>query len=278
MKQAFRRGGFHYYRCRSCGLVATHPLPTDELIDSHYRAKFESGNYSLLREFAEEYRAVYEGFSEVLLKYVGAEDFSGVRVLDIGCFTGDFLVLLAEKGASVSGVELQEQAVEIANQRLPGRIKKADVHDDTFLEREYDIVTLTGLIEHVTDPVGLLRRVSKLLRPGGTVFLQTPDCASAVARTMGRFWPPFTPVEHIYLFSQGSLTTVLEEVGFESIRHLPHWKRLPVTYAYEQLSNFGREIQALAKPFYSVLPGRARRASIPFCIGEMMIMGRKRTG
>ncbi len=50
----------------------------------------------------------------------------GNSVLDIGCFTGEFLELLQDKGADVFGLELQTEAVDIANQKLPGKVYEAD--------------------------------------------------------------------------------------------------------------------------------------------------------
>ena len=197
------------------------------------------------------------------------------RVLDVGCFTGDLLQLLAERGADVYGLELQREAVSIANERLPGRVFQADVHGTAFPQGPFDIVTATGLIEHVVDPVALVRRMADLLRPGGILLLQTPDSGSIPARLLGRYWPPYAPVEHIHLFTRNSIHRVLTG-AFDDVAIRAHWKRLPVDYVYEMMINFGPQLRRLVTPIYRVTPGPIRRSALPFYAGEIIVTARRR--
>ena len=273
----FEYQAYYYYRCPSCGLVSTYPLPDSAAIEAHYARKFKEGNYQLFREYSEQYIRVYSGFVQTLdcklQSY--ALKFRGLKVLDIGCFTGDFLELLQSRGADVYGLELQGQAVEIANRNLPGRIFKADVFSNDFPQMEFDIITLLAVIEHVIDPVKLLRRSAELLKEGGILMLQTPNSASFLARAMGKLWPPYAPIEHIHLFTRKSLELALRELGFEDITYNPHWKRLPIAYVYNMMQNFGPEFYRLFRPLYLLLPRSTTNISLPFYIGEMSVTARK---
>src|SRR5690242_6973597 len=112
-----RKGAFAYARCRVCGLLAIDPMPSEAQIEEHYRHKFEAGNYSTIREFASEYLAIYRQYLAWMTKFAPLKN---QRLLDIGCFTGDFLqVLLKEGNADAFGVELQAEAVQIAQSRWP---------------------------------------------------------------------------------------------------------------------------------------------------------------
>jgi SAM-dependent methyltransferase len=270
--ELFRHGDFAYARCERCGLVSSVPLPSEDEIIAHYAGKFAAGNYELSRRFLPQIRRVYRQFVDSLAALIDLR--SGPRVLDVGCFTGDFLVQLAERGADVYGLELQPEAVEIAQRALPGRVFRADVHGTRFPEGPFDVVTATGLIEHVIDPVALLRRMSDLLRPGGILLLETPDSGSAVARLLGRFWPPYATVEHIHLFSRRSLVRALG-TSFEDVRSRPHWKPLPVEYVYENMKNFGPELRRVLSPVYHVLPRYVQRSALPFYVGEMIVTAKK---
>jgi 2-polyprenyl-3-methyl-5-hydroxy-6-metoxy-1,4-benzoquinol methylase len=249
-----------YRRCRGCGLLATE-LPSREQIEAHYTAKFEFGNYELLRRYATPYQRIYEQMAGWL------EFHPGARVLDVGCFTGDFLALLAERGADVYGLELQPEAVAIANQRLPGRIFQASADDSRFPPGRYDTITMLAVIEHVLDPRGLIASARERLALGGRLYLQTPNAGSLVARALGRTWPMLAPVEHIHLFSARALRLLLASEGFEVIRVRRHVKRLPASYVHAQFANYGgRRWQQVFGPLRLL-----GEVGLPFYAGEMFV-------
>ncbi|MBU0548514.1 MAG: class I SAM-dependent methyltransferase, partial [Candidatus Omnitrophica bacterium] len=113
------------------------------------------------------------------------------------------------------------------------------------------------------------------LKPGGLLVVQTPDTSSVLARFMKKRWPPFTPVEHIHLFSRKSLIGALEKIGFKDITVQKHRKVLTIKYVYEMLSTFGPEFQRLARPLYRFLPDGIKRCCLPFYIGEIVVIARK---
>ena len=221
---------YHYYQCRSCRLVSTYPLPEEQIVEEHYSHKFVEGNYRLLQDYAEQYKSVYETFTKVLsdTMVVQGKSLKGTSILDIGCFTGEFLELLQSRGADVFGLELQSEAVAIANAKLPGKVYKADFFGNEFPQREFDAITLMGVVEHVVDPVRLIQRTHQLLSKNGIIMLQTPNSGAFLARSRGKHWPPYQPIEHIHLFSDQSLFQLLKDSGFQDIKVTRHVKKLPV--------------------------------------------------
>ena len=264
----FRYGGYRYYRCPKCGLVSTYPVPDDAAIEAHYARKFR-GYYELRGRFEQQYQTVERQYRELLQAAVHV---SRPSVLDVGCFTGGFLQLLEQNGWDVYGLELQPEAVEVAKGRLPGRIFQADLHGEHFPQRQFDVVSLLGVIEHVKDPMRMLRRCAEVLAPNGTLILQTPNSGSFLARAMRQFWPPYASVEHIHLFSHRAMQRAISQVGLQNVRILNHWKKLPVAYVYGMLQNFGPEFHRLLGPVYGVLPRFLKDASLPFYVGEMIVL------
>ena len=262
-----------YFRCVGCALVSTYPVPDLAALQAHYAQKFLDGNYRLLQEYSTQYRAVYEDFARVLKRRLGrrGQQLAGLDVLDIGCFTGEFLHVLMESGASVYGLELQTEAVQIAAEKFPGRIFQADVLSKDFPQVKCDIITLLGVLEHVLDPIALLRRAAELLNPCGLLMIQTPNSTSLLARLLGKLWPPYAPIEHIHLFSSQSVKTALRDIGFVDIEITQHWKRLPISYIYFMLRDFGPEFHAWLRPLYRHLPHSLVAAAIPCYAGEMIV-------
>jgi len=262
-------------------LTSTYPLPSPGQIAQHYREKFEDGNYEVLAQSAGQYLPVYQGLANLLegaLASTSVGSLHNARVLDIGCFTGEFLAVLAQGGADVFGLELQPQAVEIARKRFAGRIFQADVVNHRLPGASYEIVTLLGVLEHVINPVELLRNACELLRPGGLLMLQTPDCDSMPARWMGRWWPPYAPVEHIHLFSCRAIRDALGGLDMSNIRVRPHWKRLPIGYVHALLRDFQPELHSFLNPAMKLLPRRVHLARLPFYAGEVVVTAVKGAG
>lgn len=272
----FKYKNYNYFACPQCGHFTTYPYPSQDVMKKYYQKKFKKGNYQLARKYAEEYKVVYGQFVELLVKALKNDNKSinGKKVLDIGCFTGDFLVLMKEAGADVHGLELQDDAVDIANKKLPGRVKAADVMTDAFPRVHFDIITLLGIIEHVTDPMKLIKRSTELLKKGGTLMIQTPNSSSVLSRLTKQLWPPFAPVEHIHLFSKDSLTKALLLYGYTNITFVTHVKKLPLGYVYNQFKNFGPEFFRFLRPFESIIL-MFSKISLPFYGGEMVMIAKK---
>ena len=276
-KKIFNYKSYDYYRCGSCGLISPDPIPDEKTIEEHYSIGFKEGNYLRLRQWETQYRHVYQTMAQFLQKGISplGIDLKGASILDIGCFTGDFLQILNEYGADVYGVELQKKAVEIANQKLPGRIYEADIYNDVFPNLNFDIICMNGLIEHVIEPVKLLHRSFELLKPGGVLMIQTPNSGSVLSYVMRQYWPPVAPVEHIYLFSRKSMQFVLATCGFNELKYKPHIKLLPVDYVYNNLQMFGPDLQKLISPIYKPFQKLFSDFVLPFYGGEMLMLAKK---
>jgi 2-polyprenyl-3-methyl-5-hydroxy-6-metoxy-1,4-benzoquinol methylase len=265
------KGAFRFLRCQMCGLLAIDPMPSETQIAEHYKAKFDTGNYAAIRTFASEYKSIYVDYVAWMGRFLSL---NRARTLDIGCFTGDLLgVLISDAKADAYGVELQHEAAAIAEARFPGRVFRLNVdHPSDFLpEASFDAITMMGLIEHVREPAALLSRARTLLKPGGWLFLQTPNASSVLASITRRLWPPLAPVEHLHLFSERAIIAALERSGFKVRKIRAHVKRLPIAYVYEMLKHFGPEWRRVVGPVYNALPQRLQNFSAPFYAGEMLV-------
>jgi len=262
-----------YCRCDNCRLTSNLPVPDAATIEAHYKRKCEVGNYQLLAEFAPQYKRIYQGYADRLRALIDLG--SRPKVLDIGCFTGDFLSILSDAGADVYGLELQEEAARIAERRLPGRVFQARVEGTEFPQGPYDAITLLAVIEHVTDPRALVEPCVRLLKPGGVLMVQTPNTGSFLCRALGKYWPPYAPVEHLNLFSARSLEMLLASLDLRQIEVHNHWKTLPVEYVYQMMQNYGPDLRRILTPFYKLTPGFIRNSALPFYVGEMLATARK---
>ena len=146
-------------------------------------------------------------------------DVPNPRVLDFGCANGEFLLRAQGLGWETEGIDFDAEALEHA--RAAGlSVRAGSLSDLDPDEMRFDAITLGHVIEHLHDPVAELRRAYDLLRPGGTIWLATPNVDALGHRFFKDAWFALDPPRHLVLFNERSLTTALEEAGFERIEAL----------------------------------------------------------
>lgn len=86
----------------------------------------------------------------------------------------------------------------------------------------FDLVILRHVIEHVRDPRFVLDRVHQLLRPGGLVYVATPDERALAARVFGRYWHGYDPPRHVWVFRPAAVRRLLAEAEFDLVEERWH--------------------------------------------------------
>lgn len=147
------------------------------------------------------------------------------RLLDVGCGTGTFLQLAQRHGWEGTGTEFSAHACGVA--RAAGlSVHEGEVWEAQLPAQAYDVVTSWHVIEHVSDPRRVLEECRRLLRPGGWLFLATPNLhdrffQAAYLAARGRRPPLFEPdgrEPHLFFFGPDSLRRLAAEAGLQVIR------------------------------------------------------------
>ena len=137
----------------------------------------------------------------------------GNRLLDVGSGNGLFLKAAADMGWAASGVEPDPVAANAAAalglQTSVGRFEELDLP-----EAHFDVITLCHVIEHFHDPVSVLKKVLRLLKPRGLLWIATPNMSSVGRAAFGKQWIGLDPPRHLVLFGQRSITEALNRAGF----------------------------------------------------------------
>jgi SAM-dependent methyltransferase len=121
---------------------------------------------------------------------------AGTTVLDIGCGSGLFCQLAAQRGAQVCGLDASEPLLGIARERVPlGNFRTGEMEELPYPERSFDLVTGFNSFQFAADPVNALREAQRVTRPNGKlvigVFGSPQDCdARAYFAALGSLLPP----------------------------------------------------------------------------------------
>jgi spore maturation protein CgeB len=233
----FERFGRNLVECSECGVQFLDPQPTDEDLERIYTSQyFLNERDSVSPEAVSRLkRATASLYLDHIGRFVQAER---SRLLEIGCGTGDFLVEARIRGFEVRGIEFSAAAATTANKRLSSNVvETGEIHQTNFGDNSFDVVAFADVIEHVRDPVHFIRRVHRLLRPGGFLFLVTPSIDSWSRRLLGQNWMEYK-LEHLHYFGNESLGSLLKRGGFDSIELSSNWKVLSLEYADGHFQRF----------------------------------------
>ncbi len=153
------------------------------------------------------------------IRHLPAPVAAGARLLDVGCGNGSFLRVARTLGFQAEGIEIDEVAGQLA--RDAGfAVHGGPLTSAAFEPARFEHILLNHVIEHLHQPMQALRRLRGWLRPGGRIWLQTPNLASRGAARYGVAWRGLEPPRHLVLFDAGSLCAALEAAGFERPRLL----------------------------------------------------------
>lgn len=137
----------------------------------------------------------------------------GGMILDVGCGRGHTVAALRELGWLAHGVDMDEAAVERA--RLAGLdVRKGTLHSSRYPDGAFDAVTLSHVIEHVSDTVELLREARRVVAPSGTLVVVTPNHKSLGHRLFTDRWRGLEPPRHLQVFSRSSLARAATAAGW----------------------------------------------------------------
>ena len=206
---------YAYYRCRACGALSIDPVPADRL-SQIYPASYYS--------FHPAGRGVVDRVKDWLdrrwfRRIAGSVPGRSLASLDIGGGNGHQSSSLRAADPRIHRtviVDLDEHAATAARARgheyVRGRI------EDAVIAGQFDLILLLNLIEHVRDPLAVLRKARSLLLPGGRLVIKTPNHRSLDARLFrARNWGGYHCPRHWVIFTRESFERIAARAGLRVV-------------------------------------------------------------
>jgi SAM-dependent methyltransferase len=155
---------------------------------------------------------------ETVLQQTGVSQ--GTAVLDIGCGSGIFCEMAAQRGAQVSGLDASEYLLEIARERVPaGDFRTGEMEELPYAERAFDVVTGFSSFQFAANPVTALQEASRVSRTGTVVIAvfgkpEESESTTYIA-AMGSLLPPPPPGAPgpFALSADGALEALAQKAG-----------------------------------------------------------------
>lgn len=207
-------------------MLETFPQPKAEELSGYY----ESDDYISHTDSKETvvdkvYQIVKKYALTNKLKLINSFKSSGKNLLDVGCGTGDFLLVCKNNGWKVTGVEPNAKAKITAENKLKGTADSEIYSEINQLnsEAQFDVITLWHVLEHVPNLEVYISSLKKLLKPGGVLIVAVPNFKSYDANYYKQFWAAFDVPRHLWHFSKKSIRLLFEKNEMNVVKILPMW-------------------------------------------------------
>ena len=138
------------------------------------------------------------------------------RTVDIGCSRGQFVGFAAEAGFQAEGVEPAPD-IAAAARALGLNVRTGLLDEQHFPDVSFDAASLFEVVEHLREPLPLLKECRRILKPGGVLLISTGNAASWTVAAMGARWDYFHIEKdggHISFFNPKSIATLAHNAGF----------------------------------------------------------------
>lgn len=218
-----RIDGGRWVECPECEAVFLSPAPDAAALSAFYSTyygdyrKLQTPSLDALESMAREGR--FDPLTEFALHTAGP---SARTFADVGCGQGARLVTLRARGATlVTGSEMDAEAASFASRQYGITVHHGSATEIPVPAGGFDVVFLSEVIEHVLDPVGLLRDCARLVAPGGWLCLSTPN--GAVRHRAGPSWAQLRlDLDHLTAFNDASMRRALRDAGLVPVEVLTH--------------------------------------------------------
>ncbi len=196
--------GQSLYKCNKCNFCFRYPRMQKDKMDELYRL----GDESTWAPIDGEKRIDWD----IASRWVNSSGLSK-KVLDIGCFSGDFLKSIGNS-AVLFGIEINQKAVNLAKKNGVN-IVGDDFSALELIDGRFDVVTSFDVIEHVYNPKSFLRKLANVTKPNGEIIISTGNTMALSWRLMkSRYWY-CANAEHISFISPKWCQKVVKECGLQ---------------------------------------------------------------
>jgi 2-polyprenyl-3-methyl-5-hydroxy-6-metoxy-1,4-benzoquinol methylase len=197
-------GAFNIFDCPTCGLGHTWPPPHE----ANGNEAFADDDRHYERQFSQR-QELWRTFGEGLLRQIPSSH-SGGRLLDVGSGVGLLVGLAAARFTKAVGIDRAPAAGRVAR-RHGIDVRTGELAD--VAERDFDVVVMMHVLEHVDDPVSFVAEASAHLRSGGILVINVPISDGLMPRLLKRRWYGFQPTQHVHQFTRRALTKVAVQAG-----------------------------------------------------------------
>lgn len=232
---------YNIYECKKCGLIFVNPQPTAKELSKHYPKQYYSLKGKEPRKLKVKLYQIFFSKSNFFLKLIlsplklllrSTKVVKDGKFLDVGCGSGEFLLLMKKFKMDCYGVEpsridktfVKKHKLKIFN----GTLKKAK-----YPKNYFDVITLSWVFEHLTNPSETLKELARILKPNGSLIISVPQSRSLMYKLFKTCWVSLDTPRHLFIYSPVTMKMYAYKANLKikRIRYLPGSILANISYA-----------------------------------------------
>lgn len=215
------------------GFYSIKEIPSKEELKEYYETKYYQNEVEYDHKYSEEEQNYIS--NKIAQKHRKAQELMGHvsdennSILDVGCGEGWTLKYFNEKGWDVTGVDFSEFGVKMHNPDLLDNVRQGDLEEklqDLIKEgAKFDLVWLDNVLEHVIDPLKVLKMCNDLTNSGGILIIEVPNDFSPLQKHLIEkkivskpFW--VAPPDHLSYFNKDGLNAICDDAGWSCLANM----------------------------------------------------------
>lgn len=198
-----KKNGYDFYRCINCKTIFLPSLPSQNELNTYYTKQFSYPdglhNETIIRKR-----------SKIIIKKIKRLVPQSVTLSDVGSGYGFFIDEANKAGYEAIGIEPSLKMTAYSNKNYLTKTYAGELKE--FIKskkKQFDIVTCIHVIEHVSSPKEFISLLFKLVKPGGLLYIETPNSDSHLLYAEKEKYTFLIPPDHLWLFSKKSIQNLL---------------------------------------------------------------------
>jgi SAM-dependent methyltransferase len=273
---------FSLVQCERCQIGFSQPAMSNAELAFYYPSDYAP--YNMKRDLLSMLQSIKVRLDvSSLSKLIPA---SGGSVFEIGAGRGEFLGEAKRAGYAVAGLEPGEAGRATASEHW-GLALESGYAEDLHFKARHDLVVARHVLEHINDPLTVLRKVFQDgLKPGGCLYLKIPRLDSWEFGLFKRFWSGLDMPRHRVHFTASGIESLLRSIGFVDIKVRKEVVPIDLMRNLEWAGKYGQVSWArIGAKLLKVIPGPIRLGVLqtlalllsPFRPGRMIVTARRPT-
>ncbi len=253
---------FSARKCNNCRFIFIDPRPTDADLGLMYSDEyflFDGADFGAHSSTDYETAAIRGSVKfPIILGAIKRIKPAG-KFFEVGCGMGYFLNYAKNNGYDVSGIEYAALGAEACRSKFGLDVQQSSFEAWKVVPEAYDVIFLGDVLEHLVDPLSMLKKAHEMLKPGGVVAAEVPSTFNSIVGRLavtgmdllGKERKMSMPPYHVNEFTPGTLRKALKGSGYSQIRIIQRVKA-PSTITLRG-SKFDRAVKkSLQYPNYFV--------------------------
>jgi 2-polyprenyl-3-methyl-5-hydroxy-6-metoxy-1,4-benzoquinol methylase len=204
------------FLCNSCELGVLDNVVSKEEIINFYKNEYRKHALHKQSDTPEELFNLYSNFQNDRISLIKQYLNKRTALLEVGCSVGMFLYNVRDYTKRIIGIDYDTESVKFASDKCGCIVFDRDIEKTGLPKECFDIICMYQVLEHSWDPLDLISRYKKYLKPGGIIVVEVPNINDSLRYVYNlpnhnEFY--YHPA-HLWYFSKKSLNTIMKKSGF----------------------------------------------------------------